>query len=137
MSQGLVMAHSGWRYIVLVLLLVAIVKFLVGWLGNSKWSSFDAMLNRYTPIAVDIQWLLGLIVWVLATWWSNGDRARAFEHPIMMTLAVVAVHILSARVKKASTDKGKFQAAFWAYLITTVLIALGLFVILGSWNLFG
>lgn len=136
MSQGLVMAHSGWRYIVLVLLLVAIIKYLIGWLGNGKWSSFDAMLNRFTPIAVDIQWLLGIIVWIMGTWWSNGDRARAWEHPVTMTVAVVALHILSARVKKASTDKGKFQAGFWAYLITTVIIALGLIVILGSWNLF-
>ena len=135
MYNGLLMAHSGWRYIVLVLLIVAIVKYLIGWLGNGKWSGFDSMLNRLTPISVDIQWLLGLVVWVMQSWWNNGDRGRAWEHPIAMTLAVVVMHILSARVKKANTDKGKFQAGFWAYLITLVVIAAGLFVILGSWNL--
>jgi hypothetical protein len=136
MYNGLLMAHSGWRYIVLVLLLVAIIKYLIGWLGNGKWSSFDDMLNRFTPISVDIQWLLGLIVWILATWWNNGDRARAWEHPITMTLAVVAVHLLAMRVKKAPTDKGKFLAGLMAYLVTLAVIALGLFVITGGWNLF-
>ncbi len=132
----LIMAHSGWRYIVLLALIIAIVKYLIGWLGNGKWSSFDASLNRFTPIAVDIQWLLGLLVWVMMSWWDNGDRARAWEHPITMTVAVIVAHILAARVKKAETDKGKFKAGFWAYLITLVVIALGLYVILGGWNIF-
>lgn len=136
MQNGLVMAHSGWRYIVLIVLLVAIVKYLIGWLGNGKWSNFDTTLNRIAPITVDIQWLLGIIVWIMGSVWSHSDRGLAWEHPITMTVALVVVHILSARVKRADTDKSKFQVAFWAYLITSVVIFLGLYVILGT-NIFG
>ncbi len=136
MYNGLKMAHDGWRYIVLVLLILAIVKYLIGWLGNGRWSRFDDILNRITPISVDIQWLLGLIIWIVNTWWDNGDRARAWEHPITMTLALVAVHLLAMRVKRADTDKGKFISGFIAYLVTLIIIALGLFVVTGGWNLF-
>jgi hypothetical protein len=128
-------AHSGWRYVVLLALIIALVKYLIGWLGSGKWSNFDNTLNRLTPIAIDIQWLLGLIVWIMASWWNNGDRARAFEHPLILTVAVVVAHIFAARVRKQETDQGKFRTAFIGYLITTILIALGVYLITGP-NIF-
>ncbi|MGL4648845.1 MAG: hypothetical protein ACRC1H_05510 [Caldilineaceae bacterium] len=124
-------AHSGWRYLVLLALIVALAKYLIGWLGNGKWSNFDTMLNRFTPVVIDIQWLLGLIVWISASWWNNGDRARAFEHPLILTAAVVVAHIFAARVRKQETDNGKYRTAFIGYLITTILIALGVYLLVG------
>lgn len=129
------MAHSGWRYVVLLLLIVALLKYLIGWLSNSKWSNFDTLLNRLTPIAIDIQWLLGIIVWIALSWWNNGDRARAFEHPLIATVAVVVAHIFAARARKAGTDDARYRTAFLGYLITSVLLALGIYLVVGA-NLF-
>lgn len=133
MVTGLRMAHSGWRYVVLVLLLIVIVKYLIGWLGKGKWSNLDAMLNRFTPIVVEIQWVLGLIVYFL-----NGNFSmRSLEHPIIMTVAVAVMSILAARAKRATEDASKFQLAFIGYLVTALIIALGIYMQLGSFNLFG
>ena len=129
-------AHSGWRMLLLLVLIVALVKYLIGWLGNGKWANFDTMLNRVTPIFIDIQWLLGLIVWITNSWWSLPDRARAWEHPIMGTLALVAAHVVAARTRKAAGDKAKFRTAFIGYLITGLLIALNIYLVVGGWNLF-
>jgi phage-related holin len=136
MYNFILQAHSGWRYLVLLVLIVALVKFLIGWLAKGKWSNFDTMLNRFTPIVIDIQWLLGLIVWITGSWWQNSDRQGAWEHPLLLTVAVVIAHVFSARARKAESDAIRFRTAFLGYLITSVLVALGVYLVVDSWNLF-
>jgi hypothetical protein len=135
MYQFLVMAHSGWRYIVLLALIIAIIKYLIGWIGNSKWASFDATMNRLTPIAVDIQWLLGLIIWIMGSWWQNSLRQIAWEHPFTMTLALVAAHLTARFIKRSDDDRRKFMIGTLGYLATGVLIAAGVYLVVGG--LFG
>lgn len=135
MYSFIVMAHSGWRYIVLLILAIAIIKYLIGWLGNGKWASFDATLNRFTPIAVDVQWLLGIIIWIMGSWWANSDARVAWEHPITMTLALVAGHVTAVYVRRATDDRRKFMIGALGYLLTGVLIAVGVITVVGG--LFG
>jgi hypothetical protein len=129
-------AHSGWRYVVLVVLAIALVKYLIGWLGKSPWSSFDNTLNRVAPIVIDIQWLLGLAVWVANSWWNSADRPAAWEHPLTMTVAVAVASIFAARARRASTDESKHRTAFLGYLIATVLIVLGVVLVVSGFNIF-
>jgi phage-related holin len=136
MYSFILMAHSGWRYLVLLALIVVLVKYLVGWLTSGKWSNLDTTLNRVTPIIIDVQWLLGLIVWIVGSWWASSDRAGAWEHPLTLTVAVVVAHIFSARVRKAESDGAKFRTAFIGYAITTILIVLGVYLVVDGWNVF-
>ena len=61
MQLLLLSAHSGWRYVVIFVLLVALAKFLIGWLGRGPWQVWDQRLGLAALIAVDIQVLLGLL----------------------------------------------------------------------------
>jgi len=137
MATFLLEAHSGWRYIVLVGLFVAIIKYALGFFGKSQWSNLDSTLNRVVPILVDVQWLLGLVLYVSARTWTNSVSGIAYWHPLAMTAAVVVSHIFSARVKKSSSDAERFQMGLIGNVATFVLIALGVYFVLGSWNLFG
>lgn len=138
MYNFIVMAHSGWRYIVLLVLAVAIIKYLIGWLANGKWASFDATLNRFTPIVVDVQWLLGIIIWIMGwitdAWWIDA-RTIAWEHPFIMTLALVAGHVTAVYVRRAADDRRKFMIGALGYLVTGLLIAVGVITVVGG--LFG
>jgi Na+-translocating ferredoxin:NAD+ oxidoreductase RnfA subunit len=131
--NALFMAHSGWRYIVLVLVIVAILKLLIGWLGKQSWSKFDQRLGVLTPIVIDIQWLLGIVLWLMApTAWFAGRGTVGFaEHAGTMTLAIVAAHIGWARAKRAGSDTGKFKAATIGFLIAGLLVGLGVARITG------
>ena len=48
-------AHSGWRYLVLILLVVAIVTAIAGWLGKKPYTEGNRKLNVFTLIFVHIQ----------------------------------------------------------------------------------
>ncbi len=125
--NALFMAHSGWRYIVLVVVIVAILKYLIGWLSKGSWSKFDQILGTMTPIVIDIQWLLGIVLWLMApaAWFAGRGTVNFAEHAGTMTLALVAAHIGWVRAKRAGNDTSKFKAAAIGFLIAGLLIGMG------------
>ncbi len=131
MAYGLVQAHSGWRYLVILFLVLALVKYLIGIVAKQEWSGFDNFLGRFTPIVLDIQWLLGIVVWVMQQRWNGADPATSWEHPFTMTLALVAVHIGWSRARKATDSATKFRAATVGFLLAGLLVALGVARITG------
>lgn len=124
-------AHSGWRYLVLLVLVLAILKLLVGYLGRQRWGRFDQVLGAATPIMIDIQWLMGIILWIMQQRWTGGSALVSWEHPTTMTLALVAAHVGWSRAKRSTNDAAKFRAAFGGFLITGLLVALGVARITG------
>ncbi len=126
-------AHSGWRYLVILVLVVALIKFLIGMLGKQQWSGFDRALGSATSIVIGIQWLLGIVLWVLApaAWFLSRGSVNFAEHAGTMTLAVVAAQIASGRAKRSPSDSAKFRISFIGTLIAGLLVALGVARITG------
>ncbi|MBX3012516.1 MAG: hypothetical protein KF832_13460 [Caldilineaceae bacterium] len=118
-------AHSGWRYLVLLIVGVALLKFLVGLLAKQQWSRFDQILGMATPIVIDIQLLLGIVLWITQQRWSGGDTLVSWEHPVIMLVALIGAHVAWSRTKRATTAADKFRTAFLGFLIAGLLIALG------------
>jgi len=124
-STFLLQAHSGWRYIVILVMVVALLKLLIGLVGKQGWTRLDQILGAATPIVIDIQWLLGIILWIVKQRWTGGDTLRSWEHPTLMTLALIAAHVGWSRAKRAPNESAKFQPAFTGFLIAALLIAVG------------
>ncbi len=129
-------AHSGWRYLVILVLVLALLKFLIGLLAKQQWSKLDRTLGTVTPIVIDIQWLLGIILWIVQQRWTGASALVSWEHPVTMTLVLIAGHITWSRAKRATSDAAKFRIAFVGFLITVLLIAMGVSRILGTSNIF-
>ncbi len=125
MTHFVLQAHSGWRYLVILVVVIAIAKFLLGLFTGGRWTKFDQTLGTITPIMFDIQVLLGLVLWIMGQYWSSGDATKAWEHPVTMLLAVAAAHIAWVRTKAATGDKSKFQNAGYGFLIAGLLLAVG------------
>ena len=133
MANMLFYAHSGWRYVVILVAIVAIAKFLIGWLANQQWSKFDRVLSVLFPVSIDIQWLLGLLLYVLApqAWFHGRGSVTFWEHFTIMTLAVAAAHYGSIRARKQPEAVDRFRTlAIWS-IVASVLVGLGVARITG------
>jgi hypothetical protein len=131
MQSFIFQAHSGWRWIVILVAVVALVKLLIGWLMGARWSRLDQGLGAALPIVLDIQLLLGLVLWIVEQRWNGGDPLRSFEHPVTMILAIVAAHITWSRVKKSDVDQVKYRTAVIGFAIALILVVLGVLRVTG------
>lgn len=123
MDSILLQAHSGWRFIVILLVVATIIKMLVGWLGRQNWRKNDTNLLLASRIAVYIQVLLGVILYIFLQKWTN--MRFTGEHVIIMLLAVGGVEFASARARKTAGSAGKFKLAFIGLAVSFVLIYVG------------
>lgn len=120
-------AHSGWRYIVLILLVIAFVNALLGVLGKKEYTEGNRKLNLFTLISAHIQLLMGLVLYFLSplTKLSSSEaigRYWKMEHIGMMILAVVLITIGNSRSKKASTALAKHKGVALYFGLALVLI---------------
>ena len=125
--------HMVWRWVLLAAAILAVVKALIGWLGNRPWGKLDDRVGMFYTMAVDIQFLLGLILWFVgpfkitnagALMSSPLARFYLIEHPLLMLVALLLAHIGRARSRKAEPDVKKHRTAFIFYLLSFLFILL-------------
>jgi hypothetical protein len=141
------LAHSYWRWVVLVSAVVVLVRMIVGVLTRSEWTGADEGSVRRFLTAADFQMLIGVILYFgfspfwLATYQSfhetmSSQVSRFFgvEHQTAMLLALVAAHVGRARAKRAVVGAKKYRAMLIAMLI---FFALVLWAIPWPWRVVG
>ena len=135
MYTGFLHLHDTLRWLLLLSLVITLVKYISGWLGNQPWKKTDNILGIVFTSLMDIQLLTGLVLYFFlspitklamsdfgAAMKDPGLRFYAVEHFSMMLIAVVLVHIGRAKSKKAKTDSAKFKTATIFFLIALVVI---------------
>ncbi len=136
----LILLHSWTRWAVVVFGIGALVLGLVGWFGRRSFSSTDNRFGSLFTISMDIQLLLGLLLYVGISpimrtqvfpnfGGAMGDsqlRFWAVEHIALMLVAVVLAHVGRGRSRRATTDLAKHRnaAIFYALSIVAVLAAI-------------
>lgn len=110
----LVMTHSLFRWLVLLVLALRGLKGVAGFIGKSPYGDLDRRLSLASVIAVDLQLLLGIVLYVISpkiqqamadpgAAMKDGDLRMLFvEHPFTMVLGVVFVHVGHALAKRAT-----------------------------------
>lgn len=122
MPATVLMLHSIWRWVVVVVAAVAVAKALIGWLGRQPFGSLDDRLGMAYTITLDIQVLLGLILYILERRWSLPDPFFAYIHPLVMIIALALAHIGRRRSRTADSDEARHRAATLFYAISLLLI---------------
>src|SRR5512133_3623476 len=110
MYTGFLHLHDTLRWLVLLSLVVTLVKYVSGWLGNQPWKKVDNTLGIVFTSLMDLQLLTGLVLYFFLSpvtklamsdfgaAMKNADlRFYAVEHLAMMLIAVVLVHIGRAK----------------------------------------
>jgi len=127
--SGLVHAHSGLRWLIVIGILVSLVMALVN-LSSNKENKGLGTISKITFIVSHTQLLLGIGLWM-----SSGKvdftqmkealiRFYSAEHPLMMLLAVVAISLGYIKFKKSGFTKPKTIALFFG--IATILLLAGI-----------
>jgi hypothetical protein len=128
--------HSIVRWIVVLTALAATGFAFYGWLAKKEWGKRDNQLGLFYTMAMDIQVLVGLILYFFASPLTTSalrnfsgamktadTRFFAIEHIMLMVVALVIAHIGRSASKKAATAVAKHRTA-------AVLFGLSILVIL-------
>jgi hypothetical protein len=135
--------HSGLRYIVLLLVLVAIIRAWSDWLGHKAYSEGNRKLNLFALISVHTQLLVGLVLYFVSPFVRFGShtmkdattRYWTVEHLTGMIIAIVLITIGHARSKRGATSDAKHKSI--AIFYTSALLIIAAVIILSKRGLIG
>ncbi|MFM2212874.1 MAG: hypothetical protein RL427_137 [Bacteroidota bacterium] len=128
--------HSGWAYIALLLLVVAVVNSLIGLSGKKEFTAKDRKIALFGLIATHIQLVVGLILYFVSEkgftkigelgmkniMHNDGLRQTVIEHPFTNIIAIVLITIGWSKHKKKTVGSYKFKSIAIFYLIGLVLL---------------
>lgn len=136
MYTALLYAHSWNRWLVLGMALAALSTTYEGWLRGRTYSRPADLSGRAFARLLDLQVLLGLILYGLSPIAHTGladlgaamavKELRFFsvEHITGMVIAIALTHVGAARVRRATTDPAKLkQATIWRTLAVLTILA--------------
>jgi hypothetical protein len=125
--------HNLDRWAIMFFGIWSLVNALAGIYGEKAYTATDNKSNIFFLISCDIQLATGLILYFVNGWPSQlkfmsdtYSRFYAMEHPAMMLIALVLVHIGRAKVKKAVTDEAKHKKSllFFGLAILLIIVAI-------------
>ena len=129
--------HNIIRWVVVIAGILAIGRAFIGWFGKKEWAKQDRMLGIIFTSSVDIQLLLGILLYFVFSPITKGafndfgaamaiadQRFFALEHVFYMVLALVFAHLGSALPKKVEDSQSKFKrVALWFGLALLLILA--------------
>ena len=126
--------HSGWAYLALLVLVIAVINSVIGMTSKKEFTSKDRKIALFALIAIHTQLLVGLILYFVS---PNGlnmikavgmggltteSRLLALEHPLINIIAIVLITIGWSKHKKLLTNESKFKTFSIFYGLGLVLI---------------
>jgi len=111
-------AHSGLRYLVLLLGAAAVVYYVAGWLRARPVDSMAGGLLRGFVVLLDVQILLGILLLMNIPFYG-----ALSGHIVMMTAAAVVGHVIAVLHRRREDGQKS-----WALLLSGVMLPLLLVV---------
>ena len=128
----LLMIHSILRWVIVIIAIVAIVKFALGWLRGGAFKGMDRGLASGFSGLIDLQSTLGLIFLVWTGLAGAGFPMYRIEHTVTMLIAAFVGH-LSSRWKNAD-DKTRFRNSLFIVIDVLIIVFIGVARLPGGWN---
>lgn len=122
--------HSGWAYLALVLLLIAVFNAVLGIISKKEFTAKDRKIALFGLIGTHIQLVVGLVLYFVSPLGldSLGQmkdaalRLTSLEHPLTNIIAIVLITIGWSKHKKAENSLAKFKSITIFYGLGLVLI---------------
>lgn len=134
MYNGMLHLHSVLRWVIFILLLVAIYKNFAD--RNKEFTVSHKKIGLVLMICADVMLLVGLYQWFAGPWglkniqtvgfkeiMSNSYyRFFAIEHTTGMLLAIILIHLAYSYCKKTVTDAQKHKRSLLYYCLALLII---------------
>jgi hypothetical protein len=122
--------HSGWAYIALLLLVVAVANAFIGMFSKKEFTAKDRKIAVFGLIGTHTQLLIGLILYFVsplgfASLGQMSDKAlrlTSLEHPLINIIAIALITIGWTKHKKLTTSDSKFKTFSIFYGLGLLLI---------------
>lgn len=122
--------HSGWAYLALLLLVVAVANSALGFFSKKEFTAKDRKIALFGLIATHIQLVVGLILYfvsplghaVLGEMKDSAIRLTSLEHPLINILAIVLITIGWSKHKKMEDGTAKFKSIMTGFGLGLLLI---------------
>lgn len=136
MYSFLLNLHSGFRYVVLALLVIALLNAVLARISKKNYTETNRKLNLFAMISAHIQLLGGLILYFVSPWVKFNPMGETMkdpslrywtvEHLAMMIFAIALITIGHARAKKAIEAANKHRAIsiFYGLALVIILVAI-------------
>jgi len=131
--------HNIIRWVALILVIIATVSAIYGIFRKRDWTETNRKLGLYSTISLDIQLLLGLLLYVFfspitksaftdfgAAMGIADLRFYALEHGFIMLIAIVFAHLGSALPKRVDTSDAKFKRAAIFFGLAFIFLLFGM-----------
>ena len=134
MITGLLHLHSSFRYLVLLLIILAIADAIVAMSSGKAYNKTSKLFALGALILSHIQLLVGLLLYFLGPKGFNTimhvegfmkdsvARFYAVEHISMMIIAIALVTVGYSRAKKQEESKRKYKTVAVFYGVALVII---------------
>ncbi len=119
----LLMLHSGLRWLVIAVMLIAALRYLHGWLTARPFGDHDALIWRIFQAVFGLQLLAGLGLF------ASGFSGQRAEHAVTMLIAFGLTH-MAGRFRDAP-DATRFRNLFLLLVVTFVLLYAAIARLLG------
>lgn len=122
--------HSGWAYLALAFLIVAVINAAIGFFSKKEFTPKDRKISILGLIGTHTQLLIGLILYFVSPsgFSSLGEmtnktlRLTSLEHPLINLIAITLITIGWTKHKKLTTSDSKFKTFTIFYGIGLLLI---------------
>ena len=115
--------HSFVRWLIVIVALVAVVKFALGWRRGDAFQSMDRGIASGFSGLIDLQVTLGLIYLIWNGLAVEGFPMFRIEHAVTMIIAAVVAHL--PVMWKNADDKIRFRNSLFIVLDVLIIIFIG------------
>ncbi|MGN6533750.1 MAG: hypothetical protein ACTHK0_18565 [Ginsengibacter sp.] len=125
--------HNLIRWLILIFAFWTVISAISGLASKRAYSNSDNRSNLFFMIFMDLQLLIGLIIYFTNGWFESlkhiGESMKdpmvrffTVEHSMMMIVAWILVHAGRISVKKAATPQTKFKKSLIYFGIALLII---------------
>lgn len=108
--DALLTVHNLVRWIVAIVAVVVLVKYVIGWLGKGPFTSLDVTLGRAFAGAMTVQFLLGILTLVVYATSGAFNPRLQIEHAVYGLVATALSHMTGMFRKQDDTSRFRNSA---------------------------